>query len=82
MVSASLEQEIVDDGLVLVGDVGDRRRECEHHVRVRHRQQFGLVVGEPVLRGGALALRAVPVATGNGRRPLPALWANPVMGSW
>jgi len=25
-----LEQEVVDDGLVLVGDVGDGRRQCEH----------------------------------------------------
>src|SRR5215813_8441542 len=24
----------------------------------------------------------MPVTTGNGRRPLPVLWANPVMGSW
>ena len=37
-----LEQEIVDHGLVLVGDVGDRRRQREHHVIVRHRQQLGL----------------------------------------
>ena len=59
-----LEQEIVDHGLVLVGDVGDRRRQREHHVIVRHRQQLGLALGEPFLRGGALALRAVPVAAG------------------
>jgi hypothetical protein len=59
-----LEQEIVDHGLVLVGDVGDRRRQREHHVIVRHRQQLGLAVGEPFLRGGALALRAMAVAAG------------------
>jgi len=66
----NLEQKIVDHGLVLVGDVGDRRGEREHHVIVRHRQQVSLAVGEPFLRGGALALGAVPVAAGvvgNGR---------------
>ena len=40
------------------------RRQREHHVIVRHRQQVGLALGEPLLRRGALALRAVPVAAG------------------
>ena len=31
-VGRRFEQEIVDHGLVLVGDVGDRRRQCEHDV--------------------------------------------------
>ncbi|MGY4286903.1 hypothetical protein ACVWXO_006123 [Bradyrhizobium sp. LM2.7] len=70
-----LEQEIVDHRLVLVGDVGDGRRQREHDVIVRHRQQLGLAVGEPVLCGGALALRAMPVAAGKSRYevrlPLP-----------
>ena len=34
----------------------------EHDVEVRHRQQLGLALGEPLLGGGALALRAMPVA--------------------
>ena len=58
------EQQVVDQSLVLVGDIGDGRRQCEHDVIVRHRQQVGLAVGEPLLRGGALALRAVAVAAG------------------
>ena len=33
-----LEQDIVDRGLVLVGDVGDFGRQREHDVEVRHRQ--------------------------------------------
>ena len=77
-----LEQEVVDHGLVLEGDVGDRGRQREHDMEVGHRQQLGLALGEPVPGRRALALRAVPVAAGNGRRPLPALWADPVMGSW
>ncbi len=57
-----LEQNVVDDGLVLVGDVGDLSRQREHHVIVGHRQQLVFALGEPRLRGGALALRAMPVA--------------------
>ena len=59
-----LEQQIVDHGLVLVGDVGDGRRQREHHVKVRHRQQLGFALGEPLPRSRPLALRAVPVAAG------------------
>ncbi len=57
-----LEQEIVGDGLVLVGDIGDSRRQCEHHMIVWHRQQIGFARGQPVLCRRALALRAMPVA--------------------
>ena len=38
----SFEQEIVDDGLVLVADGGDPRRQREHDVEVRNGQQLGL----------------------------------------
>ena len=58
----ALNSEIVDDGLVLVGDVGDGRRQREHDMIVRHRQQIGLARGQPVLCRRALALRAMPVA--------------------
>ncbi|MGY4339956.1 hypothetical protein ACVWW3_004862 [Bradyrhizobium sp. LM2.9] len=58
-----LEQQVVDDGLVLVGDVGDARRQREHDMEVQHGQQIGLALGEPLLRRGALALRAMPIAT-------------------
>src|SRR5258708_29970761 len=37
----SLEQDVVDHGLVLVGDVSDLSRQREHDVEVRHRQQLG-----------------------------------------
>ena len=58
-----LEQEIVDHRLVLIGDVADGRRQREHDVEVGHRQELGLTVSKPLLGGGALALRTVPVAT-------------------
>ena len=58
----ALNSRVVDDGLVLVGDVGDGRRQREHHMIVRHRQQIGLARRQPFLCRRALALRAVPVA--------------------
>ena len=65
-----LEQNVVDHRLVLVSDVSDCRRQREDHMEVGHRQELGLALGEPLLGGGALTLRAVPVAAavvGNGR---------------
>ena len=76
-----LEQQVVDHGLVLISDVRDRRRQCEDHMVIGDRQQLGLALDQPSLRRRALALRAMPVATANGRFPLAVLWANFVMGS-
>jgi hypothetical protein len=59
-----LEQDGVDRRLVLVGDVGDRRRQREDHTVVRHRQELGRAVGQPRLRRRALALGAMAVAAG------------------
>jgi len=55
------EQDVVNDGLVLIGNVGDGRRQREHHMEVRNRKQVGLARGEPFRGGGALTLRAMPV---------------------
>jgi hypothetical protein len=33
-----LEQNVVDHGLVVIGDVGDLRWQREHDMEVRHRQ--------------------------------------------
>src|SRR5580704_6476922 len=60
----SLEQDAVDCGLVLVGYIGDLSRQREHDVEVRHRQEFGLALGQPLARRRSLALRTVPIATG------------------
>ena len=76
------EQEVVDGRLVLGRDGADRSRQGEDDVIIGNRQELGLAVFEPSPRGGRLALRAVAIPAGNGRRPLPALWAHPVMGSW
>ena len=56
------EQQIVDHRLVLIGDVGDGCRQCVHHMKVRHRQQFGLALGQPLAGSSPLTLGAVSVA--------------------
>ena len=55
------EQQTIDRGFVVVGDVGDRTRQCVDEVEVADREQFGLTLGEPLLGGGALTLGAMPV---------------------
>ena len=61
---AGPEQDIVDRLLVLVCDVGERRRQGEDDMVVGHRQEIGLASLQPVACDGALALRAMPVAAG------------------
>ncbi len=58
-----LEQDGVDRRLVLEGDFGGRRRQCEDDVEIWHRQQFGLPLGEPRGACRAPAFRAMAVAT-------------------
>ena len=45
--SGSAEQDRIDGGLVLEGDLARQRWQGEDDVEVRHRQQFGLSVREP-----------------------------------
>ena len=55
-------QQVVESPLVLIGDVGDRRRQGEDQVEVADRQQFGLAGGEPSLCRAGLAFGAMPIA--------------------
>jgi hypothetical protein len=57
-----LEQKVVNHGLVLIGDVADRRRQREDHMVIWGGQQLGLALGQPSPRRRALALRAMPIA--------------------
>ena len=75
------EQQIVDDRLVLQGDVCDLGGKREDDMEVADRQQVGFTLGQPGARSGALAFGAMPIATRNGNFPLRVLWANSVMGS-
>ena len=59
---AGPEQRIVDDRLVLHGDVGDLGRQRENDMEIADRQQVGLALGKPGARGGALAFGTVAVA--------------------
>ena len=57
------EQDGIDGGLVLEGDLASRRRQGEDDMEIGHRQQLGLAVGEPLLGSGSLAFWAMPIAT-------------------
>src|SRR5215472_19353429 len=56
------EQQTVDRGFVVVGDIGDWTGQREHEMEIADGQQLGLALGEPFLGGGGLTLRAMPVA--------------------
>src|SRR2546429_4014134 len=58
------QQQVIDDRLILIGDVGDWSRQGEHDMEIGYWQEFGLTVGQPLLGSGGLALWAVPVAAG------------------
>jgi hypothetical protein len=60
------EQEVVNHGLVLVGDRSNLGRQREDHVEIAHRQQIGLAGREPIRRRRAPALRAMAITAGNG----------------
>jgi len=60
----SLEQQVVDDGLVVERQGADQRRQREDDVVVGDRQQVRLAFREPLPRRRALTLRAVAVAAG------------------
>ena len=57
------EQQIVDHGLVLVGDVANRRRQSEDDVEVGNREQFGLARRHPLACCRALTLRTMAITT-------------------
>src|SRR5262245_11242799 len=56
------KENVVNPSLVLKGDLGNLLRHREHNVEIRHHQEFGLAVLDPLRASQALALRAVPVA--------------------
>src|SRR6266700_172164 len=58
------EQDRIDRGLVLEGDVADRRRQREDDMEVRHRQQLSLPLREPLGPRQPLAFGTVTVAAG------------------
>ena len=59
---ADPHQQVVDGLFVVIGDVGDGRRQGEDDVEVADRQEFGLALGKPIACGGALTLGAMAVA--------------------
>jgi hypothetical protein len=59
---ADPHQQVVDDPFVVIGDVGDGRRQGEDDVEVADGEQFGLASRQPIVCGSTLALGAVAVA--------------------
>src|ERR1700689_4990599 len=73
-----LEQDVVDHGLVLEGDDLDLRRHGEHHVEVRHVEQFRLAVLEPLSPCETLALWATAITARVEGHPLMAAIVAPL----
>ena len=62
-VGRAAEQDGIDDGFVLEGNLSGGRRQGEDDVEIRHGKEFGLPFGEPLRACRALALRAMPITT-------------------
>jgi hypothetical protein len=76
-VGGGLKENAVNCLLVLIGDGGDLFRDCEHHMKVRALEEFGLSVLDPLCPGQTLALRAVAIpATVEGVAFITALIAS------
>ena len=56
------EQQVVHDGLVVEGDIGDFGRNREDDVEIANRQQVGFTRGQPFACLCTLAFGTVPVA--------------------
>ena len=78
---ARLHQRSVAVALIGPQHLTQLRWHGDGDVEVRHRQHLRLPVFEPLLCLRGVALGTTAVAAGNGKFPLPALWANLVMGS-
>ena len=61
-IGCRLEQQVVNDGLIVEGDVSDLGREREDDVEVADGQQVGFARFQPCPGRRALALGAMPVA--------------------
>jgi hypothetical protein len=57
------EEQVVDDGLVLMRDGSDFLRKSEDDVKVGNRKQFSLAIFYPLRTCERLTLRAVAIAT-------------------
>ena len=60
---ARLEQPIVEQRFILIGDLGDGCGQSEYEVVVFDGEQLRLPIGEPLLGSKTLTFRAVPITT-------------------
>src|SRR5438132_8310886 len=66
------EENAVDDGLVLEGDVGNLFRYCKDDMEVRAVEKLGFALEDPVGAGQRLALGTVTIRAGVVTGPLEA----------
>src|SRR5262249_30967581 len=52
-------EQVIDHGLVLIGDVAELGGQGVNDMKIFDRQQFGLALSEPPAGGGALTIWAV-----------------------
>ena len=57
-----LHEQIIDDALVLIGNIGNRRRQREHDMEVADRKQFSFPGFTWMMPANAATLRTVPIA--------------------
>ena len=60
--SRNIGQHPIDDGLVVIRNRADGRRQCKDHVVVLDGQKIGLTRFEPPARSASLAPWTVPIA--------------------
>lgn len=60
--SAGAKQQAIQNALVLISEGGKLVRDCEYHMRIRHRQQFVRSLCEPSVAGAGLTSRTVSIA--------------------
>ena len=82
----SFQQQAIGGGLVLIRDPPKRRRQPEHQVEIRHRQELGFARRKPCRCRMRLAFSAMPIAAGIIGDPrmltfLAALDMSPELGS-
>jgi hypothetical protein len=58
------EQQVIDDRLVLIGNVGDRSRQGKDDMEIGHGQEFGPAVGQPLDGSGGFRGRTSLVCCG------------------
>ena len=74
--SGGIEQKGEQDLFVLPHQWDKQVRHAEDEVKIVHRQQLLLALGEPLLASVGLAFRTMAIPAGNGEHPITCLGLN------